>query len=280
MATIKDLTGTIWGHKETLLALPQASFYVSGKTEGYRAQSFTSLLWKSDGSADESGLYVNNTYSGSQLYASAFESWLFDTIEITGGMEVKNAELIEWFSANFELISAPAPTDVVTIEYNGSVIASLKAGQTATLTCKDKPMHTDVVVSVPNEMGGGGGADSPLPIEIATEAEMTVLLRSGEVGGVYKYTGTTGTYENGALYVLEEGASLITFTIAGDHYQAEDGMTWDEWVESEYNTRPFYNSWLGITTEATAGEVVTGVEPNDTIISGHSYSMHESNEPV
>lgn len=45
--------------------------------------------------------------------------------------------------------------------------------------------------------------DSPLPIEVSTEAEMTALLISGEVGGVYKYTGTTGTYENGALYMLE-----------------------------------------------------------------------------
>lgn len=47
--------------------------------------------------------------------------------------------------------------------------------------------------------------DSALPIEVSTEAEMTELLSSGEVNGVYKYTGeTTDTYENGALYVLEE----------------------------------------------------------------------------
>jgi hypothetical protein len=50
---------------------------------------------------------------------------------------------------------------------------------------------------------GEGGTDSPLPIEVSTEAEMTALLESGEIGGIYKYTGTTGTYENGALYVLE-----------------------------------------------------------------------------
>lgn len=47
--------------------------------------------------------------------------------------------------------------------------------------------------------------DKATPIEVSTEAEMTALLTSGEVGGVYKYTGeTTDTYENGALYVLEE----------------------------------------------------------------------------
>lgn len=50
---------------------------------------------------------------------------------------------------------------------------------------------------------GEGDTDSALPIEVATEMEMSALLSSGEVGGVYKYVGETGTYENGALYVLE-----------------------------------------------------------------------------
>lgn len=56
---------------------------------------------------------------------------------------------------------------------------------------------------------------SPLPVEVSTEAEMTALLESGEVGGVYKYTGTTGTYENGALYVLEEEAVGYNVKILG-----------------------------------------------------------------
>lgn len=47
-------------------------------------------------------------------------------------------------------------------------------------------------------------ADNPLPIEVATEAEMNALLEAAEVGSVYKYTGETGTYENGALYMVEE----------------------------------------------------------------------------
>jgi hypothetical protein len=50
---------------------------------------------------------------------------------------------------------------------------------------------------------GSGGTDSAIPIEVSSETEMNALLSSGTVGGVYKYTGTTGTYENGALYVLE-----------------------------------------------------------------------------
>lgn len=86
------------------------------------------------------------------------------------------------------------------ITYNGKT-TELADGCIATLSCKDKKMATDVVVEAPEAVEV---ADSPLPTEVSTEAEMTALLESGEVGGVYKYTGTTGTYENGALYVLEE----------------------------------------------------------------------------
>jgi hypothetical protein len=90
-----------------------------------------------------------------------------------------------------------------------------------------------------------GKDNSALPIEVLTESEMNALLTSGEVGGVYKYMGeTTDTYENGALYVLEEETeNLISFTIDGTSYQAEKGMTWAEWCDSSYNTGGF--SYLG-----------------------------------
>jgi hypothetical protein len=41
----------------------------------------------------------------------------------------------------------------VQINYNGSVIADLSAGQTATLNCKDKVMRSNVVVTAPESMG-------------------------------------------------------------------------------------------------------------------------------
>lgn len=80
--------------------------------------------------------------------------------------------------------------------------------------------------------------DSPLPIEVSNEVEMNALLKTAEVGTVYKYTGsTTDVYEKGALYIVE--INLIQFTIDGAEYQAEDGMTWDQWVDSAHNTGKF-----------------------------------------
>lgn len=87
----------------------------------------------------------------------------------------------------------------VRIEYYGSVVATVEGGETATLPVENKKMKTDIIVAVPE---AEGGTDSALPIEVSTEAEMTALLESGEIGGVYKYTGASGTYENGAYYVL------------------------------------------------------------------------------
>ena len=90
-----------------------------------------------------------------------------------------------------------------TIIYNDSLVASFDVG-TATLPVKDLKMKTDIVITVPEAEGGTD----------ATEAEMTALLTSGEVGGVYKYVGTSGTYENGALYVLE--AEMYTISVTTD----------------------------------------------------------------
>ena len=35
----------------------------------------------------------------------------------------------------------------------------------------------------------------------------------------------------------EDSVNLITFTVNGTEYQAEEGMTWGEWVDSEYNSK-------------------------------------------
>ena len=88
----------------------------------------------------------------------------------------------------------------VIIEYDNSTVATVEDGEKATLPVKDKKMLSDIVITVPK----AEGTNSALPVEVSTEIEMYDLLNHGEVGGVYKYTGTsTGTFVNGALYVLE-----------------------------------------------------------------------------
>lgn len=57
------------------------------------------------------------------------------------------------------------------------------------------------------------------------------LIASNIKAGVSIF-GIVGTYEGNA-------SNLINFTIGGTSYQAEEGMTWGEWVASDYNTGGF-----------------------------------------
>lgn len=50
-----------------------------------------------------------------------------------------------------------------------------------------------------------------------------------------KFTTADGSIATKKMVVCKP----ITFTIDGTEYQAEEGMTWGEWVESEYNTSTF-----------------------------------------
>lgn len=57
---------------------------------------------------------------------------------------------------------------------------------------------------------------------------------------------------------------LITFTIGNVQYQAEEGMTWGDWVNSDYNT----GYWCaGDYTIYAGNAVISNVQPSDIIIS-------------
>lgn len=85
---------------------------------------------------------------------------------------------------------------------------------------------------------------------------------------------------DGSGVVIEEiaSASLISFIIDGTSYQAEEGMTWAEWCESEYNTDGYtYDSTEvnssddGIVTIVTNG--ADDVKPQDLIAADESYIL-------
>ena len=80
----------------------------------------------------------------------------------------------------------------------------------------------------------------------------------------------------------KQGAtSLITFTIDGTTYQAEDGMTWEQWVASEYNTAGYktssttgvYTSDGGYAVYNASGSPVNG---SNVIVANHAYTHNHS----
>ena len=51
-----------------------------------------------------------------------------------------------------------------------------------------------------------------------------------------------GTWSGTFYYDVEmvDAVEMITFTIHGTEHQAEEGMTWGEWVDSDYNTEGYF----------------------------------------
>lgn len=79
--------------------------------------------------------------------------------------------------------------------------------------------------------------------------------------------------------VKQGSAALITFTINGTSYQAEEGMTWAQWIASSYNidkwvigryeqVAEYENSTIGVYKPGT----YTWVEKNDVIIANSEYT--------
>lgn len=81
--------------------------------------------------------------------------------------------------------------------------------------------------------------------------------------------------QNVTIIVTADTPPLISFTIAGTTYQAEEGMTWQQWVASSYNTDGYYVSGTNINSKngkVYVDENLTRpVLSTDVIISGQRY---------
>ena len=100
--------------------------------------------------------WIYNGENGGNKWAKVSTS--LQTITIPTDTEVSE-EFYTWFNANAVSLDADKP--LATITYNGSTIATLDGGQSATLKCKGMKMESDVVVEVAEQTeseSGGGGA--------------------------------------------------------------------------------------------------------------------------
>ena len=58
--------------------------------------------------------------------------------------------------------------------------------------------------------------------------------------------GKKSVMEKTRISVQQAAPAIINFTIGGDPYQAEEGMTWAQWVESAYNNSGFYSAYESV----------------------------------
>lgn len=74
----------------------------------------------------------------------------------------------------------------------------------------------------------------------AQSSTIHIVANDPEYAGEYKDTVTF------TIGVKKPAPTLISFTLDGDTYQAEEGMTWAEWVESAYNNGGFYSAYESV----------------------------------
>lgn len=69
--------------------------------------------------------------------------------------------------------------------------------------------------------------------------------------------------------------NLISFTLDGKEYQAEEGMAWEEWVASEYNTGKYRADGSHVSDEYSnpiENSADVWQQPTDHIIANESYN--------
>ena len=94
-----------------------------------------------------------------------------------------------------------------------------------------------------------------------------------------KTVDNVGLFSNVNMVNIKTQKEKITFTINEETYYADEGMTWEEWVNSEYNTlglkitaKGYIDPWggSGIPARLPFGSYVT---TNDVLVKGRNYTF-------
>ena len=123
-------------------------------------------------------------------------------------------------------------------------------------------------------------------IQPSDTVKLTAPTLSIDEDGVLTMTATDDRTETFAIFVdgvetatvaneKEPETQTITFTIEGTTYYAKEGMTWSEWVESEYNTGNYFVENHHIKTGVTYVYLygVGAVAPTANILANTEYEL-------
>lgn len=166
-----------------------------------------------EGAPSISGLNVSFTAPGESVTYSFYvgNSGEYDAYlrainfnDITGASS--NKVCTAGTDATDSLVQAACDNIILTVNIND--IAASSTNTTISGKVLTKKTFTPITVTI-EYASNGDRADGPFSVEF------------GEISLYYSST--------------DSSVSLITFTVDGTSYQAEEGMTWAEWIESSYN---------------------------------------------
>lgn len=136
--------------------------------------------------------------------------------------------------------------------------------------------------SISSDVNEGIDREQSIKVETTDKSVSATLVVSQE-GLREVFTPSDGDFilaDVGTFNVLkgEEGeVNLISFIIESTSYQAEEGMTWGEWCNSEYNTKGYYIDYDDSISTQTGGIWIGTSEgyvfSQDIIIGGYHYVL-------
>lgn len=193
------------------------------------------------------------------------------TIEIT---ENGTFDVAEYADAKVQVPVGVEPTGTLEITENGTF---------------DVTNYASAKVNVPGS--GSGESASALADELTNQdsliAKIAVILERGATtvfsaansgGATYKSKFADNNTDLKTLLKMAREAIplLISFTVKGSGtYQADEGMTWAEWVDSSYNTDGFTvdsEGWVYTGDDfAVVGSENAYVDAANVIIAGETY---------
>ena len=248
---LPTVTG-VWVFNDTLV---QSTFNCVWQDITYTCNGVTYLAMVDDG--DSNSNYIGYSYktesncqSGADIvwaYTGTWTAESYKTIDFGTEGQAVGSNFYNWLTANATQVESEEETTPTTVTYNGNTLASLESGQTATLHCNGKIMKSDVVIA----FGTNGTITYHGSITEVESGKTATMPCSGQVMNddvviaVPQNIGGTG--------------NLISFTIDGTEYTAEEGMTWGEWVESGYNTDGFFLDQYSADTYVVLNQFNSGI---------------------
>ena len=294
-SAITDLTGTKWLLNSSFSAISSPTYYIN-KYNTYYGEGYSTPFYKVNFTCNNVNYYGlgTNTYEGTgtsfpkssllhnqfefitsstssaffslanktqyQSYSSqaSFNGWPATTpsssvissnpIIITGGEDVTNANLITWLQSNATQVTTANVYEI------SQTLSGLSHGN---MTIQITP-------------SSGYTYPSSLTVTNGT------LVSYNSSTGVAVISGDDTTTVSGECSSAPTPA-LISFTIGGgDVYEAEEGMTWTQWCESNYNTDGYFSD--GYTIVAPTYEYAVAynnifVSSTDVIVENREYTL-------
>lgn len=211
-------------------------------------------------------------YDSQIVYMIDTKTWINDnyrTIVIDTAQTVTDESFYNWFTANYLPYEEPE-TSLITVRYTENTVAG-----TVTITNRsDFAGYVEVTVST---LAGAS-------IYITTAADTSEgyykleanQTRTLNVGGDWPEQQRGDDLIATVTPVLYVEPTLITFKISNYAYQAEEGMTWSEWVASSYNTGGYtesggkiFSSGYGfVSTPAGSVDSSDVIDPNESYTEG------------